>query len=47
MVTVRQVDNPFESTFKVGFIGDCDATALDGKNVAIFFLQKCHVRLLA
>ena len=42
MVTVRQVDNPIDSTFKTGFIGDSDATAL-----ALVFLQKCRVRLRA
>ena len=47
MVTVRQVDNPIDSTFKAGFIGDCDVTVLVGENVAIFFLQKRRVRLLA
>ena len=36
MVTVRQVDNPIDSTFEVGFIVDCDATALLGKNVKFF-----------
>ena len=43
MVTVRQVDNPIDSTFEVGFIVDCDATALLGENVEIFVLQKCLV----
>ena len=47
MVTVRQVDNLIDSTFKAGFIGDCDVTVLVGENVAIFFLQKCSVRLRA
>ena len=47
MVTVRQVDNPIDSTFEVGFIVDCDATALLGENVEIFFLKKCCVCLLA
>ena len=47
MVTVRQVDNPIDSTFNAGFIGDCDARALVDKNFTIFFLQKWRVRLLA
>ena len=47
MVTLRQVDNPIDSTFEAGFIVDCDATALLGENVEIFFLQKCRVCLLA
>ena len=38
MVTIRQVDNQNDSTFKTGFIGNVCSMALVGENVTICFL---------
>ena len=40
MVTVRQVGNPIDTTFKAGFIGDCDAMTLVREYVTILFSFK-------